>query len=65
MICYFCQKNIDKIDYKSTEILSRFISSLYKIKGRKRTGLCSRHQRQAAKAIKKARQMGLMPYLPK
>ncbi|MBI2054125.1 MAG: 30S ribosomal protein S18 [Candidatus Staskawiczbacteria bacterium] len=64
-MCYFCQKNIDGIDFKDTELLSRFISGFYKIKARKKTGLCSRHQRKIAIAIKRARQTGLMPYTPK
>jgi len=63
MACYFCQKNINGIDYKNTELLGRFVSSFYKIKPRKKTGLCSHHQRKIAKAIKRARQIALMPYM--
>ena len=65
MTCYFCQKNADEIDFKSVDILSKFISSAYKIKNRRRTGLCSCHQRGVAKAIKRARQLGIMPHTPK
>jgi len=64
-MCYFCQKNINNIDYKDTETLSRFVSSFYKIKPRKKTGLCSHHQRKIANAVKGARQMGLMAYTPR
>jgi len=64
-MCYFCQKNINEIDFKDTETLSRFVSSFYKIKSRKKTGLCAHHQKKVSTAIKRARQMGLMPYLPK
>ncbi len=64
-MCYFCQKNIDDIDFKNTEMLSRYVSSFYKIKPRKKTNLCSYHQKKIAVAIKRARQMGLMAYVPK
>ena len=65
MPCYFCIKNIKEIDYKETEVLSRFTSGLGKIRAKKRTGLCSKHQRQLAKAIKRARHLGLLPYTKK
>ncbi|RLC39877.1 MAG: 30S ribosomal protein S18 [Candidatus Nealsonbacteria bacterium] len=63
MHCYFCQRNIKEIDYKDTKILSQFISLLGKIKPRKKTGLCSRHQRKLAQAIKRARFLALLPYV--
>ncbi len=61
MGCYFCQRNIKEIDYRDTELLRRFISGLGKIKAKKRTGVCSSHQRKLAKAIKRARHLGLLP----
>jgi len=64
-MCYFCQKNIDDIDYKNTEMLSRYVSGFFKIKPRKKTNLCNFHQKKIATAIKRARQMGLMAYVPK
>ena len=60
MECYFCQRNIREIDFKNTELLKRFISGLGKIKARKRTGVCSKHQRHLAKAIKRSRHIGLL-----
>lgn len=60
MACYFCFKNINEIDYKNTDLLNRFISSLGKIRGREKTGLCAKHQRQLAKAVKRSRHLGLM-----
>jgi len=60
MDCYFCQRNIREIDFKNTELLKRFISGLGKIKARKRTGVCSKHQRHLAKAIKRSRHIGLL-----
>ncbi len=63
--CYFCQHNIQEIDYKDTETLKRFISGLAKIKPKKKTGVCASHQRKLAKAIKQARFLGLLPFVPK
>jgi len=64
-MCYFCQKNQDVIDFKDTNLLSKFISGFYKIKARKKTNLCLYHQKKVATAIKRARQMGLLPYAPR
>lgn len=60
--CYFCQHELDVIDFKNTDILQKFVDKTYKIKPRKKTGLCAGHQRKLARAIKRARQMALMPY---
>lgn len=60
MECYFCQRNLKEIDLTKTEILRRFMSSLGKIKGRKKTGACAKHQKKLAKAIKRARHVGLL-----
>jgi len=60
--CYFCVNNNQEIDYKDTQILRRFISSYGKIVPRKRSGVCAKHQRKLAKAIKLARIVALLPY---
>ena len=65
MTCYLCQKNITEVDYKDAQMLSKFISGFFKIKPKKKTGLCSHHQRQIATAIKRARQMSILPYTPR
>ncbi len=65
MACYFCQRNIKEIDYKNTKLLSKFVSGLAKIKAKKRTGVCSTHQRKLAQAIKRARFLALLPYTTK
>ncbi len=65
MDCYFCQRNIKEIDFKNTDLLLRFISGLGKIRARKRTGVCSKHQRKLSKAIKRSRHLGLLPYTMK
>ncbi|MFC1789627.1 30S ribosomal protein S18 [Patescibacteria group bacterium] len=61
MACYFCQHNIKEIDYKDTDQLVRFVSSLAKIRPKKKTGTCAKHQKKLAKAIKRARHLGLLP----
>ena len=63
MTCYFCSQNAKDIDYKDVEVLKRFLSAGMKIKPRKKTGVCSRHQRKLALAIKRAREMALLPYV--
>lgn len=64
-MCYFCQKNIDNVDFKDISLLSKFVSGFYKIKPRKKTNLCAYHQKKISTAIKRARQMGLLAYTPK
>jgi small subunit ribosomal protein S18 len=63
--CLFCQKGIREIDFKDTLTLRKFISGMAKIRSRKRTYVCSKHQRKLATAIKRARYLGLLPYLRK
>ncbi|UZE93264.1 MAG: 30S ribosomal protein S18 [Candidatus Nealsonbacteria bacterium] len=65
MACYLCQRNIQEIDFKNVKFLMKFISGLKKIRPKKRTGVCSSHQRKLAKAIKRARYLGLLPYTAK
>ena len=61
--CYFCKDKVDEIDYKNTSQLRRYISEKGKIRSRRITGACRRHQRQVAVAIKRAREMALLPYV--
>jgi len=63
--CYFCVNNVDHVDYKNQQLLRRFISSYSKIVPRKRSGVCSKHQRQLAQAIKRARIMAILPFVTK
>ncbi|WP_333784129.1 30S ribosomal protein S18 [Thermocrinis sp.] len=60
--CYFCEKGKDP-SYKNYEELAKFISERGKIIGRRQTGICSKHQRMLAREIKRARQLGLLPYV--
>lgn len=60
--CFFCANAIKEIDYKDTKNLQRFLSSYAKILPRKKTGICAKHQRKLAQAVKRARHMALIPY---
>lgn len=60
--CFFCMENIQEIDYKNIGLLRKFISLQGKITATKRNGVCAKHQRKVAQAIKRARQMGLVSY---
>lgn len=61
--CYFKQNNIRNIDYKDIELLKKFLTPNARIMGRKRTGTSAKSQRQLAAAIKRARFMGLLPFI--
>ena len=55
-----CKKNIKDIDFKETFLLRNYISGLGKIRPKRKTGLCSTHQRRIARAVKRARHLGLL-----
>ncbi len=63
--CYFCVNNVRDIDYKQPQLLRRFMSSYSKIVPTRRSGACKTHQRKLATAIKRARFMALVPYIPR
>lgn len=60
--CHFCRKKVDSIDYKDLGTLQRYISERGKIKPRRTSGNCAQHQNMLANAIKRAREMALIPY---
>ena len=60
--CPFCRDKVDQVDYKDIATLRRFISDRGKIRSRRITGACRRHQNQIAKAVKRARELALLPY---
>ena len=62
--CSFCKDNIGAIDYKDHLKLGHYISDRGKIAPRRRTGTCAKHQRALAVAIKRARHLALLPYVP-
>ena len=61
-VCIFCRDSIPWVDYKDANLLGRFLSERAKIKARRTTGNCNRHQREVAVAIKTARELALLPY---
>jgi len=63
-VCSFCSDHVKVIDYKEPAKLRRFISDRGKIEPRRTTGTCARHQRTLALAIKRARFLALIPYVP-
>ncbi len=60
--CFFCKENIEDIDYKNVSLLRKFVSDKGKIRPKRSTGNCVQHQSKIAKAIKRAREIALMPY---
>lgn len=61
--CLLCKDKVDEVDYKNVERLRRYVSDRGKIRSRRMTGACRRHQRQVAVAVKRAREMALLPYV--
>jgi small subunit ribosomal protein S18 len=61
--CFFCKDKIEEIDYKNVNQLRRYVSEKGKIRSRRITGACRRHQGQVATAVKRAREMALLPYV--
>lgn len=62
-VCIFCADKIDFIDYKDSAKLRKFISERGKILPRRISGACAVHQRELNTAIKRARQVALLPYI--
>lgn len=60
---YFSQNNIKHIDYKDIEILKKFLNPHARLMSRKKTGVGSKNQRKLAEAVKRARFIGLLPYV--
>jgi len=63
-VCSFCSDKIDVIDYKDAAKMRQYISDRGKIDPRRKTGTCAKHQRAIAVAIKRARHLALIPYVP-
>ncbi len=63
-VCAFCKDKIDNIDYKNVAQLRPYMSDRAKIEPRRKTGACAKHQRLVAVAIKRARHIALLPYVP-
>jgi small subunit ribosomal protein S18 len=61
--CKFCAEHIDHISYKDVKLLAQFIPERGKIQPRRLSGTCATHQRKLQTAIKRARQLALIPYV--
>lgn len=60
--CKLCKEKVVYIDYKDTQMLRKYVTDRGKIKPRRVTGNCAQHQKDIANAVKRAREMALMPY---
>ena len=63
--CQFCSDKEQVINYKNVELLKRYITDEGKIRPRRQTGACAKHQREVAGAIKRARHIALLPFTGK
>jgi small subunit ribosomal protein S18 len=61
--CFFCKTHVEEVDYKNVNELRRYVSERGKIRSRRISGACRRHQRQVAVAVKRAREIALLPYV--
>ncbi|MFH1856262.1 MAG: 30S ribosomal protein S18 [Candidatus Omnitrophota bacterium] len=61
-VCFFCKDKIDSVDYKDIERLKRYVNERGKMMSSRGTGNCAKHQRMIAVAIKRAREIALLPY---
>lgn len=64
-VCQFCVDKVDNVDYKDVTRLRRYITERGKIEPRRKTGTCAKHQRRVSRAIKRARQIALLPIAAK
>lgn len=63
-VCSFCVEHVKHIDYKDYERLRRYVSDRAKIEPRRKSGVCAKHQRALSNAIKRARHLALLPFVP-
>ncbi|HKZ52139.1 MAG TPA: 30S ribosomal protein S18 [Candidatus Acidoferrales bacterium] len=61
-VCRFCKENMDHIDYKDVKLIGQFIGDRGKVLPRRATGVCASHQRQLKVALKRARNIALLPF---
>ena len=62
-ICAFCVEKVSDIDYKQYEVLQRYVTEHGRIRPRRQTGTCAKHQRSLARAVKRARHLALLPFV--
>jgi small subunit ribosomal protein S18 len=61
--CPYCKEKIEQVDWKDVDMLRRFVSERGKIRSRRISGTCRRHQNQVSRAVKRARELALLPYV--
>jgi len=61
--CPYCKDKVENVDWRDVPSLRRFVSDRGKLRGRRITGACRKHQSQIARAVKRAREMALLPYV--
>ena len=62
-ICAFCVEKVKEIDYKQHEVLERYLTEHGRIRPRRQTGTCAKHQRSLARAVKRSRHLALLPFV--
>jgi small subunit ribosomal protein S18 len=62
-VCEFCVSNNKVIDYKNADEMKRYVSEYGRIRPRRQTGACAKHQREVAVAVKRARHIALLPFV--
>jgi small subunit ribosomal protein S18 len=60
--CQFCENDVKQIDYKNVSLLNRYVAPSGHILSRRKVGTCAKHQRMLSRAIKRAREIALLPY---
>jgi len=63
--CYFCENGLNEVEWKDAQLLRKFLSSYAKILPKRRTKVCSKHQRKIETAVKRARIMAILPFVNK
>jgi len=61
-VCAYCAEGKRNVDYKQADALRRYLTDRGKIRPRRQTGMCARHQRRLAIAVKRARHLALLPF---
>jgi small subunit ribosomal protein S18 len=61
-VCQYCADKINSLNYKQLDVVKRMVNDAGKIRSRRETGNCAKHQRMVARAVKRARHMALVPY---
>ena len=61
-VCQFCADKTIELDYKNVDLLRRFLTETGKIRPRRQTGTCAKHQRELARTIKRSRHIALLPF---